>query len=164
MNNSASASKSSRANELLQIASGQKSIEQVRTRTRERVKKHRAAKAAASVTVTEPPPMQSPAPMAPAEEAGDKSAAERKAYYAKQEEAETNGDGADVTAKGDLLLEHFDTIIGALCEIVEEACDYFPPNLTREMAITSREAVKETIEKLQGLEAQLAARVEEQRP
>lgn len=48
----------SRAHELLQIASGRKSVEQVKAATRERVKKHRAVKAAApkpkpSVTVTD---------------------------------------------------------------------------------------------------------------
>ena len=43
----------SRVYELLQIATNEKSVEEVRTDTRERVARHRANKATASVTVTE---------------------------------------------------------------------------------------------------------------
>jgi len=50
----------SRVYELLQIASGRKSVEEQRAETRSRVRKHRAHKAA-SVTVTESDPQDAPA-------------------------------------------------------------------------------------------------------
>jgi hypothetical protein len=81
----------SRAHELLQIASGKKTVDETKTATRERVKKHRAAKATA-------PMVSALQPSVTVTDDAEPSAEKRKAEYAAADgdTPRTNGDDTEV--------------------------------------------------------------------
>jgi hypothetical protein len=109
-----------RTYELLQIASGKKTDEQIRASNAERNRNHRAEKKAAEVVrhVTDEPLPEQAQPVA--------------------RPADDESPGADVTAQAvprkkhaDKRLERFHTAISVISEVVERTSNLpFPPNLT----------------------------------
>jgi len=143
----------SRAYELLQIGSGKKTVEEVRTATRERVARHREKDRCA------PPPEPS---VTVTDEAAADEVTPRPDIEAQEEDTEPRGWSIRCYRKDgrvDRRLEHFKKVIGVICSGGQIAAGEvpFPPNLTPEMVAFALEEVEDAIKGLHKVKARLKA-------